>query len=89
MLSMCLSSRSWWQDLSCVPAISFRKSVRPLVRPSEMFGQGIFFIVSGLFKKAVISDYISVNFMSVFSNPDCIPDWKPVWDLRICLADIL
>lgn len=29
MLSMCLSSRSWWQDLSCVPAISFRKSAGP------------------------------------------------------------
>ena len=35
-----------------------------------MFGRGIFLIVSGLFKKAVISDYISVNFVErIFDNP--------------------
>ena len=43
---------------------------RPLYVSSEMFGQGIFLIVSGLFKKAVISDYISVNFVErIFDNP--------------------
>ncbi len=43
---------------------------KPLVVTPEMFGQGIFFIVSGLFKKAVISDYISVNFVErIFDNP--------------------
>lgn len=36
----------------------------------EMFGTGIFLIVTGLFKKAVISDYISLNFVDrVFDNP--------------------
>ena len=36
----------------------------------EMFGTGVFFVVSGLFKKAVISDYISVNFVErIFDNP--------------------
>lgn len=35
-----------------------------------MFGTGVFFIISGLFKKAVISDYISVNFVErIFDNP--------------------
>ncbi|MGL5729823.1 MAG: MBOAT family O-acyltransferase, partial [Bacteroidales bacterium] len=29
----------------------------------EMFGRGVFLIISGLFKKAVISDYISLNFV--------------------------
>ena len=43
---------------------------RPLLVTNEMFGQGVFFIVSGLFKKAVISDYISVNFVErIFDNP--------------------
>ncbi len=43
---------------------------RPLFVSGEMFGHGIFYIVSGLFKKAVISDYISVNFVErIFDNP--------------------
>ena len=43
---------------------------RPLCVTREMFGQGVFLIVSGLFKKAVISDYISVNFVErIFDNP--------------------
>ena len=44
---------------------------RPLCVTDEMFGNGVFFIISGLFKKAVISDYISVNFVErVFAQPD-------------------
>ena len=36
----------------------------------EMFGRAIFLIVCGLLKKAVISDYISVNFVDrIFDNP--------------------
>nr|WP_287642326.1 MBOAT family protein [Bacteroides sp.] len=43
---------------------------RPLFVSDEMFGHGIFLIMSGLFKKAVISDYISVNFVErIFDNP--------------------
>lgn len=43
---------------------------RPLFVSQEMFGRGVFLIVSGLFKKAVISDYISVNFVErIFDNP--------------------
>lgn len=43
---------------------------RPLYVDREMFGRGVFLIVSGLFKKAVISDYISINFVErVFDNP--------------------
>ena len=35
----------------------------------DRFGTGVFFIISGLFKKAVISDYISVNFVErIFEN---------------------
>lgn len=37
---------------------------------STMFGTGLFYIISGLFKKAVISDYISSNFVDrIFDNP--------------------
>ncbi len=43
---------------------------KPLLVTQEMFGKGICFIVCGLFKKAVISDYISINFVErVFENP--------------------
>lgn len=43
---------------------------RPVRITSEMFEKGIFLIVSGLFKKAVISDYISINFVDrIFDTP--------------------
>ena len=36
----------------------------------EMFGRGVFLIMTGLFKKAIISDYISLNFVDrIFDNP--------------------
>jgi len=42
----------------------------PVVVTGEMFNRGIFLIASGLFKKAVISDYISINFVDrVFDSP--------------------
>lgn len=56
----------------------------PIVRPKELMpqirsklfinkentGMGIFFILSGLLKKAIISDYIGVNFVDrIFDNP--------------------
>ena len=44
---------------------------RPLLVTAPMFGRGVFLIVAGLFKKAVISDYISVNFVErIFDQPD-------------------
>ena len=54
-----------------VRARDFLPQIRkPLYVSNEMFGRGIFLIVSGLFKKAVISDYISVNFVErIFANP--------------------
>lgn len=43
---------------------------RPLTVTREMFGVGVFLIITGLFKKAVISDYISLNFVDrIFDNP--------------------
>ncbi|MGL5980420.1 MAG: MBOAT family O-acyltransferase [Phocaeicola sp.] len=42
----------------------------PTVVTSEMFGRALFLILSGLFKKMVISDYISINFVDrIFDNP--------------------
>lgn len=54
-----------------VRASDFIPQIRkPLTITSEMFGAGVFFIVGGLFKKAIISDYISVNFVErVFDQP--------------------
>lgn len=43
---------------------------KPTSVTDEMFGRGVFLITTGLFKKAVISDYISVNFVDrVFDAP--------------------
>lgn len=54
-----------------VRAKDFIPQIRqPLFVSGAMFGQGVFYILSGLFKKAVISDYISVNFVErIFDNP--------------------
>lgn len=42
----------------------------PLRVTKEMFGTALFLIMTGLFKKAVISDYISLNFVDrVFESP--------------------
>ena len=44
--------------------------LKPLVVNKEMFGRAVFLILIGLFKKAVISDYISLNFVDrIFDNP--------------------
>jgi alginate O-acetyltransferase complex protein AlgI len=43
---------------------------KPTVVTNAMLGRGVFLIATGLFKKAVISDYISVNFVDrVFDAP--------------------
>ena len=65
---------SFFPQLVAGPIVRARDFIpqirRPLFVSREMFGRGIFLIVSGLFKKAVISDYISVNFVErIFDNP--------------------
>ena len=54
-----------------VRASDFIPQIRkPLHITREMVGMGLWFIIIGLFKKAVISDYISLNFVDrVFDNP--------------------
>lgn len=43
---------------------------KKLLVTKDMFGIGIFLIIGGLFKKAVISDYISINFVDrIFDAP--------------------
>lgn len=42
----------------------------PITVTHEMFGMGVFLILTGLFKKAIISDYISLNFVDrIFDEP--------------------
>ena len=65
---------SFFPQLVAGPIVRARDFIpqirRPLVVTPEMFGRGVFFVTGGLFKKAVISDYISVNFVErVFDNP--------------------
>ena len=43
---------------------------RPLLVTHTMMGEGVWLIASGLFKKVIISDYISVNFVErIFADP--------------------
>lgn len=43
---------------------------QPVVVTRAMFGTGLWYIIGGLFKKAVISDYIGENFVNrIFDNP--------------------
>lgn len=43
---------------------------RPVVVTRLMFGTGLWYVMGGLFKKAVISDYIGENFVNrIFDNP--------------------
>ncbi|MDR3119713.1 MAG: MBOAT family protein [Mediterranea sp.] len=65
---------SFFPPLVAGPIIRARDFIpqirKPLCVTKEMFGQGVFFVLCGLFKKAVISDYIGVNFVErIFANP--------------------
>ena len=65
---------SFFPQLVAGPIVRARDFIpqirRPVVVTPEMFGRGIFFIAAGLFKKAILSDYISVNFVErIFDNP--------------------
>ena len=66
---------SFFPQLVAGPIVRARDFIpqirRKLLVTSGMFGNGVFLIVAGLFKKAVISDYISVNFVErIFDQPD-------------------
>jgi D-alanyl-lipoteichoic acid acyltransferase DltB (MBOAT superfamily) len=55
-----------------VRAADFIPQIRrnPIRVTRRMFGSGMFLIMAGLFKKAVISDYISINFVDrIFDSP--------------------
>lgn len=65
---------SFFPQLVAGPIVRARDFVpqihQKLLVTNEMFGKGVFLIMAGLFKKAVISDYISVNFVErIFDNP--------------------
>lgn len=55
-----------------VRATDFIPQIRkPLMVTQEMFGRGVFFILAGLFKKCIISDYIGANFVDrIFDSPE-------------------
>ena len=55
-----------------VRAADFLPQIRvPLFITRETFGRGVFLICTGIFKKAVIADYIGVNFVDlVFDTPE-------------------
>lgn len=66
---------SFFPQLVAGPIVRARDFImqirRPLMVTDQMFGTGVFYIIAGLFKKAVISDYISINFVErIFQQPD-------------------
>lgn len=66
---------SFFPQLVAGPIVRARDFIpqirRPLVITDEMFARGVYFIMIGLFKKAVVSDYISLNFVDrIFDNPN-------------------
>ena len=66
---------SFFPQLVAGPIVKARDFVpqirKPLQITRRMFGMGVYLIIIGLFKKAVISDYISINFVErVFDQPD-------------------
>ena len=65
---------SFFPQLVAGPIVRARDFIpqirRPLQVTREMFGTGICFIIGGLIKKAIISDYISLNFVDrIFDEP--------------------
>ncbi|MDR3227306.1 MAG: MBOAT family protein [Prevotellaceae bacterium] len=65
---------SFFPQLVAGPIVRARDFIpqirQPLKITGEMIGTGIFFIICGLFKKAIISDYIGINFVDrIFDNP--------------------
>lgn len=65
---------SFFPQLVAGPIVRARDFLPQIFRPDfvsrAMIGEGLFLILSGLFKKAVISDYISINFVDrIFDNP--------------------
>lgn len=65
---------SFFPQLVAGPIVRARDFIpqirRPLNVTRQMFGTGLFLIMAGLIKKAVISDYISLNFVDrVFDDP--------------------
>ncbi|WP_302546830.1 MBOAT family O-acyltransferase [Coprobacter fastidiosus] len=65
---------SFFPQLVAGPIVRARDFIPQMKQPvfvsGEMFGRGMFLIMAGLFKKVIISDYISLNFVDrIFDNP--------------------
>lgn len=65
---------SFFPQLVAGPIVRARDFIPQIRQPmkvtSEMINAGIYLIICGLFKKAIISDYIGVNFVDrIFDNP--------------------
>ena len=65
---------SFFPQLVAGPIVRAKDFIPQIHRPAlvtrSMFGTGVYLIAAGLLKKAVISDYISINFVDrIFDNP--------------------
>ena len=66
---------SFFPQLVAGPIVRARDFIPQIAKPTcvtrQMLGRGAYLIMSGLFKKVVISDYISVNFVDrIFDAPN-------------------
>lgn len=65
---------SFFPQLVAGPIVRASEFLPQLYKPTfvshEMFGRGVYLICTGLFKKAIISNYIGLNFVDrIFDNP--------------------
>lgn len=77
---------SFFPQLVAGPIVRANTFIPQLYKPfflgRRQFGIAIFWILNGLAKKIILSDYIAVNFVDrVFTNPDMYSGFETLWAL--------
>lgn len=77
---------SFFPQLVAGPIVRANTFIPQLYQPFHLgrrqFGIAVFWILNGLAKKIILSDYIAVNFVDrVFTNPDMYSGFETLWAL--------
>lgn len=77
---------SFFPQLVAGPIVRANTFIPQLYKPFHLgrrqFGIAVFWILNGLAKKIILSDYIAVNFVDrVFTNPDMYSGFETLWAL--------
>jgi len=72
---------SFFPKLVMGPIVRAKDFIPQITKPysisKEDFTEGFFLIISGLFKKLIISDYIAINFVNyIFDSPEKYTGWE-------------